>query len=94
MMQRMNDGWSVLELSPDRLTMRHLVSPPAWRIVLAAINPVEWIAGPMWPEVHRVLHVWPDKEGNLHRRTTGDIPPRWPQTHDWDIEDGPLPARA
>lgn len=94
MMQRMNDGWSVLELSPDRLTMRHLVSAPAWRIVLAAINPVEWIAGPMWPEVHRVLHVWPDKEGNLHRRTTGDIPPRWPQTHDWDIEDGPLPARA
>jgi hypothetical protein len=91
MMQRMNDDW---HLDGDRrdseLWMVHLVLPPVWRVLLELVNPVAWIFGATYPTVSRRLHVWIDAEGTMHRATTGKIPARWPQSHSWDVPDGPV----
>ncbi len=70
--------------------MRHLVMPPPWRLALELVNPVAWFLAPTYPTVYRRMHVWMDESGQLHRRTTGKIPPNWPQLHSWELPDGPI----
>jgi hypothetical protein len=91
MIRRMNDGWDVEgEGTATEMTMRHSVSPPAWRLALDMLNPLVWLFGPTWPNVYRTLHVRVDEDGRVHRRTTGRIPAHWPQEHAWEVPDGPV----
>jgi hypothetical protein len=91
MMRRMNDDWHLEgDVRPAEMWMRHLVAPPASRLALELVNPVAWLLGPTYPTVYRRMHVWVDEAGHLHRRTTGKIPPDWPQLHQWEVPDGPV----
>ena len=91
MMRRMNDGWHLDgDVSSEEMRMRHLVTPPAWRLLIELLNPVAWLLGPTYPTVYRRMHVRVDEGGRLHRRTTGKIPPDWPQSHSWEAPDGPV----
>lgn len=101
LMRRMNDDWHLDgDLRADEMWLRHLVMPPPWRLALEVINPLVWIpalltagfldGGPTYPTVYRRMHVWVTESGDLHRRTTGSIPPRWPQSHSWEVPDGPV----
>ncbi|WP_157498363.1 hypothetical protein [Leifsonia sp. Leaf336] len=87
----MNDGWHLDgDISSEEMRMRHLVTPPAWRLLIEFLNPVAWLLGPTYPTVYRRMHVRVDEGGRLHRRTTGKIPPDWPQSHSWEAPDGPV----
>ncbi len=88
MMRRINDGWDTTELTDDRLTMVHAVTPPWGRIVVDFVNPFSWLLGPTWPQVERALHVWVGDAGAIQRRTTGDIPRRWVGRRVWEVPDG------
>lgn len=91
MMRRMNDDWHVDgDLGASEMWLLHLVTPPLWRLALELVHPLAWILGPTYPTVYRRMHVWVDEAGQLHRRTTGEIPPRWPQLHTWEVPDGPI----
>lgn len=91
MMRRMNTG-RVLhgERTSTKMTMRHIVLPPAWRLAVDLINPLVWLFGVTWTEAYRTLIVLADEDGRLHRRTTGKIPNRWPQHYSWEVPDGPI----
>ncbi|GAA1465985.1 hypothetical protein [Microbacterium thalassium] len=92
MMRRMDDGWHLDgDRRDDEMWMIHLVHPPAWRFLLEFLNPLSWFLSPDHPTAQRRLHVWVDEAGVLHRRTTGEIPPRWRQHHSWEVPDGPIP---
>jgi hypothetical protein len=93
MVRRMSDGWNLIERSEFRMTMAHLVQPPAWRMLVELINPVNWLTGGTvtWPTVTRVLNVSVDEDGVLHRVTSGEVPRRWRQRRDWEAQDGPEP---
>ena len=91
LMRRMNDDWHLDgDLRAEEMWLRHLVMPPAWRLALDLVNPLAWLLGETYPTVYRRMHVWVTETGDLHRRTTGRIPPRWPQTHSWEQPDGPV----
>jgi len=92
MIRRINEGWDVEgELGATEMTMTHPVRPPAWRILLEFLNPLTWLGGsPVFPVVFRRLHVWADESGQLHRRTTGDLPRGWRLDTTWEVPDGPV----
>lgn len=71
--------------------MKRLVQPPWWRIAIDFINPAAWLlGGPTYPDVFRVLHVWVDSDGDLCRKTTGEVPRAWQRDFPWEVADGPV----
>ena len=91
MMRRMGDGWNLIERSEFHMTMARAVQPPAWRVLIELVNPVNWLTGgtATWPTVTRVLNVSVDEDGTLHRVTSGEVPRRWRHRHGWEVPDGP-----
>ena len=91
LMRRMSDGWGLEGArTRDTMIMTRVVSPPVWRVAVEFLNPIAWFLGPSWPIIVRTLVVSMGDDGELHRRTTGEIPRGWPQSHAWDVPDGPI----
>ena len=90
MMRRMSDGWNLIERSEFRMTMAHLVQPPVWRMLAELVNPAMWLTGGTvtWQIVTRVLNVWVDENGTLHRTTSGEVPRRWRRRRSWEVPHG------
>lgn len=91
MIRRIDAGWDIEGgLGVTEMTLTHIVRPPIWRIAVEFLNPLTWLGGPSIPVVTRRLHVWADKTGRLHRRTTGDLPRGWHSDAAWEVPDGPI----
>lgn len=84
--RRERDGWVVLEKARFEVTMIHDVRPPWWQVLLTLVLGVSGAAAVVSAE--RYLRIEALGDGQLHRRTTGDVPRGWPRKRRWEVPDG------
>lgn len=83
---RERDGWLVVDKSGFEITMVHDVRPPWWQMLLTLVLAVFGAAAVA--SVERYLRIEARKDGQLHRKTTGDVPRGWPRKRRWEVPDG------
>lgn len=83
---RERDGWSVVDRSTFEVTMVHDVRPPWWQMMVTLVLALFGAAAIASAE--RYLRIEAQNDGQLHRRTTGDIPRGWPRNRHWEVPDG------
>ena len=83
---RERDGWSVVDRSTFAVTMVHDVRPPWWQMLVTLVLALFGAAAIASAE--RYLRIEAQNDGQLHRRTTGDIPRGWPRNRRREVPDG------